>query len=145
MRRVSASVRTFEDLSFCAIPAVPKSWTAPPPIAMQLNLFAGQLYLRSFEDYLSLCRFLGLCSRPPDGHVQVACDGFVRPDGRRTFDPAMERECPFTTSPVEFLKMVMALRRKGQSFTKSHFGEILNGELISREKFQGEKVELIGG
>ncbi|KAH0566189.1 hypothetical protein GP486_000421 [Trichoglossum hirsutum] len=137
--RVSASMRTFEDLSFCAIPEVPQPPLVPSTI-MQLNLFAGQLYLRNFEDYHSLCRFLGLCSSPPDGSVRVACDGFVDPTGRRVVDPAMARECPFTKSPVDFLRAVIALRRKGQGFAKSHFGEILNGELITREKFQGEKL-----
>jgi len=68
---VSISVRTLEDLSFCAIPAVPKCWPHPP-FVMQLNLFAGQLYLKSYEEYLSVCRFLGLCFRPPYEQIQVA-------------------------------------------------------------------------
>lgn len=38
--RVSMSVRTLKDLSFCAIPAVPK-YRPYPPFVMQLNLFAG--------------------------------------------------------------------------------------------------------
>ena len=129
------SVRTLEDLSFCAIPAVPKSPLQPPSI-MQLNLFAGQLYLKSYEEYLSVCRFLGLCFRPPHKQVQVACDGFVDPDNRLEFDAIMERECPFSISPVGFLRMLMAMRRKGQNFQKSHFGRILHGDLLTREQFQ---------
>ena len=134
--RVSMSARTLEDLSFCAIPVVPKNWLNPP-FAMLLNLFAGQLYLRSHEEYLSVCRFLGLASRPPNEQFQVACDGFVSPASRPEFDAVMERDCPFKTSPVEFLRILMALRRKGQSFQKSHLGRILHGELLSKEDFQG--------
>ncbi len=134
--RVSMSVRTLEDLSFCAIPAVPKC-RPHPPFVMQLNLFAGQLYLRSYEEYLSVCRFLGLCFRPPCEQIQVGCDGFVSPTGRPEFDAIMETECPFTTSPVGFLRMLMALRRKRQNFQKSHFGRILHGELLVEEQFRG--------
>jgi hypothetical protein len=132
--RVSMSVRTLEDLSFCAVPAVPECWRQPP-FVMQLNLFAGQLYLKSYEEYLGVCRFLGLCSRPPRGQLQVACDGFISPTSRSMYDAVMASECPFTTSPVGFLRMLMALRRKGQSFEKSHFGRILHGELLAREEF----------
>lgn len=134
--RVSASVQTIEDLSFCATPAVPTSWRLPS-FVMQLNLFAGQLYLRNYEEYLLVCRFLGLCSRPPYEKIQVACDGFISLESRLDFDAIMERECKFTISPVGFLRMLMAMRRKGQNFQRSHIGRILHGELLSREDFQG--------
>jgi len=136
--RVSMSTRTLEDLSFCAIPAAPK-YSLNPPFAMLLNLFAGQLYLRSYEEYLSICRFLGLGFRPPYERIQVACDGFISPTSRSGFDAVMERDCPFTISPVEFLRILMALRRKGQSFQKSHLGRILHGELLAREDFQARE------
>lgn len=132
--RLSVSVRTLEDLSFCAVPAVPESWSTPA-IVEQLNLFAGQLYIRTYEEYESLCGFLGLCSQPPDDHTEVACDGFIAPHNRSQSDVVMIPTCPFMTSPVAFLRIFMALRRKGQSFTASHFGRILNGELISEEHF----------
>ena len=134
--RVSMSVRTLEDLSFCAIPVVPTCWPHSLSV-MQLNLFAGQLYLRSYGEYVSVCRFLGLCFRPPYEQIQVTCDGFISPISRPGFDAVMERECPFTISPVGFLRILMALRRKGQSFQKSHLGRILYGELLAREEFQG--------
>ncbi len=134
--RVSMSVRTLDDLSFCAIPAVPKCW-AQPPFVMQLNLFAGQLYLRNYEEYISVCRFLGLCFRPPYESIEVACDGFISPTSRSEFDAIMERVCPFSVSPVGFLRMLIALRRKGQNFQKSHFGRILHGDLLTREQFPG--------
>ena len=135
--RLSVSVRTLEDLSFCAVPAVPESWSTPA-IVKQLNLFAGQLYIRTYEEYESLCSFLGLCSQPPDDHMEVAYDGFITPPNRSRSGLIMPSTCPFMISPVAFLRTFMALRRKGQSFAASHFGKILNGELISREHFQGE-------
>lgn len=132
--RPSVSVRTLEDLSFCAVPAVPQS-LPDPDVIRHLNLFAGQLYIQDFGEYMMLCEFLGLCSQPPDDSVQVACDGFISPTSRANSERAMIRVCPFTASPVAFLRMIIALRRKGQSFSSSHFGKILNGELIGRNEF----------
>jgi hypothetical protein len=134
--RLSVSVRTLEDLSFCAVPAVPDSRSAPA-IVKQLNLLAGQLYIRTYEEYESLCGFLGLCSHPPDDHTKIASDGFITPPNISQSDFIITPTCPFMISPVAFLRKFMALRRKGQSFTASHLGRILNGELISREHFQG--------
>ena len=133
--RVNVSVRTLEDLSFCAIPALPRC-RPNSHFTMLLNLFAGQLYLKSYKEYLSVCRFLGLAFRPPYEQTQVACDGFISPTSRPGFDAVMERECPFTTSPVGFLRILMALRRKEQSFQKSHLGRILQGELLTQEEFR---------
>ena len=133
--RVSMSVHILEDLSFCSIPAGLK-YRHHPTFVMQLNLFARQLYLRSYEEYLATCRFLGLCFRPPYEQVQVAYDGFISPTSRPAFDAIMERQCPFTVSPVGFLRMLMAFRRKGQNFQKSHLGRILHGELLARDQFQ---------
>jgi len=132
--RLNFSVRTLEDLSFCTVPAVHESWS-PPHIIRQLNLFAGQLYIKNYEEYRLLCDFLGLCSEPPDDQMEVARDGFINPPDRALSKSLILQDCPFTTSPVAFLRMIMALRRKGQSFAISHLGMILNGDRISREQF----------
>jgi hypothetical protein len=137
--RLGVSMWTLEDLSFYAIPTIPKSWSVPA-IVRQLNLFASQLYIRTYEEYVSLCSFLGLYSHPPDDHMEVACDGFVSPPNRAKSDSVMIQASPFTASPVAFLRMVMAMGRKGQSFTTSHLGMILNGELISREHFYSSSM-----
>jgi len=55
----SMFAHTLEDLSFCAIPAISK-YLFNSSFAMLLNLFVAQLYLRSYEKCLSICRFLGL-------------------------------------------------------------------------------------
>jgi hypothetical protein len=132
--RTSVSVQALDSLEFCAIPAVPKTWSTPP-LTTQLNLFAGQLYFQTYEEYIGLCDFLGLCSRPPGNHIKVACDGFVTRRCRAKYKSEMALTCPFTISPVAFLKMVIEMRRKGHSFAMSHFGKILNGELLTREHF----------
>lgn len=132
--RVSKSVRTLEDLSFCAIPATQEGVPNCPAIR-QLNIFAGQLYLRSYDEYLAVCRLLGLCFGPPPEEIQVACDGFISPICRPEFDELMAEQCPFKISPIEFLRKLIAMRRKGQNSQKSHIGRIMRGELLVREQF----------
>ena len=133
--RTNFFTRALDDLSFCAFPAVPQTRPILPNI-MQLNLFAGQLYLKNHNEYLQLCRFLGLCFKTLDSDdVSVSYDGFVSPADRASFDTTMAAECPFTTSPIEFLRVLMALRRKGQSITFSHLGRILRGSLIRKDQF----------
>ncbi len=133
--RVSMSVRTLEDLSFCVISAVLRCW-AHSSFVMQLNFFVGQLYLRSYEKYLSICQFLELCFRSQYTQVQIACDEFISSTSRPEFDAVMKRECSFRVSSIEFLRMLMMLRRKGQNFQKSHIGRILHDESLVREHFQ---------
>lgn len=132
--RVNACVRSIEDLSFCAIPAM----TQPNATSFQvtshmLNLFAGQLYLRDYETYVSLCQLLGLCSAAPTEDMQVMSDGFVKPEDR---EPLMKAMCRFTKSPVPFLRGVMRFRRKGSSYGTTHMGRIFNGDLLTREHFK---------
>ncbi len=136
--RLNGSMPTLEDLKFCAIPAVEASWSTPP-ISNQLNVFAGQLYIRSYEDYLSLCGFLGLCSQRPADDIEVAHDGFMSLASRAK--STLIQTCPFMASPVAFVRMIMILRRKGQSISFSHMGRLLNGEIIVREHFQGTSKE----
>jgi hypothetical protein len=131
---MSVCLHTLEDLSFCAIPAIFK-YRPHSPFVMQLNLFVDQLYLRSYEKYLSMYRFLGLCFRPSCEQVQIDCDGFVSSTDRSVFDAIIKKERPFTISSIEFLRMLIALRRKRQNFQKSHFGRILRDELLVKEQF----------
>jgi hypothetical protein len=128
--RLTVSMRSFEHLSFC-VPPTALQLRPDPSIIRQLNIFAGQLYIQSYEDYELVCAFLGLCSHPPGDHITVGCDGFINLADRLD----IVHECPFTTSPVAFVRMIIELRRKGQSFATSHLGRILNGELIVRKDF----------
>ncbi|KAK2793814.1 hypothetical protein FQN51_001032 [Onygenales sp. PD_10] len=129
--RVGLTMRPMDDLSCGSLPHSPGF---PPGIrTLQLNLFAGQLYLKDYAEYVSLCQFLGLVHCPPGGNVRVTADGFVTPSDRADFDPVMEATSKFTKSPVELLRALMALRRKGQSISRSHIGAILNGGLLTEE------------
>ena len=133
--RVTTSANSLEDLSFCAVPAVPVDWRIPR-VLRPLNLFAGQLYLRNYDDYMSLCRSLGLCFCPPPDHVRVAPDGFIHPTDRPDFDAGMADTCRFQQSPLEAVRMLITMRRKGHSIERSHLGRLLHGEMLVLADFE---------
>ncbi|KAH7346369.1 hypothetical protein BKA65DRAFT_537048 [Rhexocercosporidium sp. MPI-PUGE-AT-0058] len=147
--RLSLSNRTLEDLSFCAVPPVPDAWTCPD-ISTVLNLFAGQLYLRSEVEYHRLCQFLGIRFKYPYRGVEVNTDGFISPETRILQDEETAATCMFAQSPIDFLRLVTAFRRLGQTFTNSHMGKILSGELLWSMDFDKdsgvlERVEEVDG
>ena len=135
--RVNYFTRTLEHLSFCITPALRQSGSLSSGIRL-LNLFSGQLYLKSYQEYLDLCLFLGLGSSPLDKQIQVSLDGFVRPKHRSKISAVMGDKCPFQKSPVGLLQRLFALRRKDLSFAKSHLGKILQGNLLTYVDFQAQ-------
>jgi hypothetical protein len=44
--------------------------------------------------------------------------------------------CKFTRSPIDFLRMITNFRRFGQSYTSSHMGKILGGQLVRGMDFE---------
>ena len=139
--RLSLSNRSLEDLSFCAVPPVRDGWSVPA-ISTALNLFAGQLYLRDAGEYRTLCRFLGVRFQEPYLGVDVSTDGFISPETRHNQDDETAAICKFTSSPIDFLRLVTTFRRLGQTFASSHMGKVLSGELVRAMDFEVfERVE----
>ncbi|KXX79354.1 hypothetical protein MMYC01_204711 [Madurella mycetomatis] len=136
--RSSLSFRTLEDLTFYTIPRSSFSPPFPPPeLVLQLNLFAGQLYLRSYADYQRACRYLGLSyveNKDEDGdggnNNGPSADGFV---GKREYS-----ECEFERSPVAFLAaLYKRIRKDCMSIEKTHLGRMLGGEILRERDFEG--------
>jgi hypothetical protein len=125
--RVTSSMRSFSNLTFHSIPDSPaEPWLAPAHIRTGLNLFAGQLYLDSREDYERVCVLLALSVAHP-GAEYSELDGFVPPAYRTG------RSSPFTESKIYVLKTLIGLRRKGMGYRRTHLGQILNGNPLSEE------------
>jgi hypothetical protein len=61
--RPNLTFRSMEDLTMYTIPALPVGWAAPRRLILQLNLFAGQLYLRSYSGIPSSVSSLDLPTR----------------------------------------------------------------------------------
>ncbi|KAI1763802.1 hypothetical protein GGR53DRAFT_466937 [Hypoxylon sp. FL1150] len=121
--RCHAGHRSFDSLDFFTIPARQTDLKVPPTLAVQLNLFAGQLYFGTYGDYLTTCAFLGLAADVPKEGQDVAADGYIRRDrnGKARFDK----------SPVRFLRgLTSKIRRNGQGISKTHVGGMLEGKLL---------------
>jgi hypothetical protein len=125
--RVTAPMRSFSDLTFHSILDSPaKIWTVPPHARIMLNLFAGQLYFDSKEQYDDVCVLLAL-SRAHPGAKRIQMDGFVPADYRTG------RLSPFTESKMQILKELMGVRQKGMGYYRTHMGQVLNATPLSEE------------
>lgn len=77
--RIDLGFRALDGLDLYTVPA--RSGTQPNSFAVQLNLFAGQLYLRSFVEDVDVCAFLGLAWEKAEEGCVVAADGFIMRSG----------------------------------------------------------------
>ncbi|KAJ7160668.1 hypothetical protein C8R43DRAFT_881366 [Mycena crocata] len=136
--RTMMNMPSFEDLRFYALPAsrpvLPQRWTTND--ISQLNLLAGQLYLKDFPEYKRICDMLGLYVDDQvsgDGAaVKYESDGFVKPEHRRA---AMVEECLFMESPLSAIKDLVSWRRKGLNYRSTHMGKILHAGLVREADF----------
>lgn len=136
--RVSKSMASFDKLDVYKIPENDNGVRMSPEQVAILNLFAGQLYFNTFEDYKVLCGLIGLWDGERDLPVRrkVANDNWVAPACRKAngWD-----ECTFKSSPVETIKSFINMRRLGIEWSHTHMGRILAGRLLSRKDFEEEE------
>ncbi|KAF9235912.1 hypothetical protein BU15DRAFT_77519 [Melanogaster broomeanus] len=134
--RVVKSMPPCDDLNLYSIPPVPALWTPPWPLVDQLNVFAGQLYLRDYRTYIQLCRFLCLYTRDleadRDVEIQRADDGFIKPENR---PPRARYGGSFRQSQIASLKTLFGLRRKGMPYAPTHMGKILDAQQLTEDDF----------
>jgi hypothetical protein len=132
--RTTQAMKPFDDLAFYCIPPLPSDKVLPSlEVQCQLNIWAGQLYLDSYETYLQLCLLLGISSGEEAGYRSVESDRFVPKRGR---SKEMVEVCLFNKSPVAMLKTLFGLRRKGMSYQQTHMGKILHARLLSQKDFE---------
>jgi hypothetical protein len=125
--RVSSSMRSFSDLTFYSIPgSLSETWSVPGHVRIELNLFAGQLYFDSKEEYERVCVLLAL-SRAHPGAKYSEVDGFIPPQFRTGLPSA------FAESKMKTLKTLIGLRRKGIGYYRTHIEQILNASSLSEE------------
>ncbi|KAI0007682.1 hypothetical protein F4779DRAFT_591005 [Xylariaceae sp. FL0662B] len=114
---------SFDHLDFFNIPARQTEPEVPRPLLTMLNLFAGQLYFNTYEDYKETCRFLNLADAVPKEGEVVAADGYIL--------QGIDGESKFDKSPVRFLQVLMSkIRRNGKGISKTHVGRMLEGQLL---------------
>jgi hypothetical protein len=82
-------------------------------VPRELNIFSGQLYLKDSKEYEWLLSFLTV--------------------GNGSIDPEV---ADTSGSRRELLKAIVTIRRKGQDFSRTHVGRILDGERLNPGAFE---------
>lgn len=134
---VTRKMLHFNKLNYYAIPALPRSWTAPTWLTIELGIFAGRLYFE-FDEYDGLREYLGLKRLSGNDGEQIA--GSTDPlspieahatDASAHFtDPASPTDennnmsTTFTEKPLQFLQDWLAARRRGQDFSHTPMGHV---------------------
>ena len=103
---------------------------------LELNMFSGQTYLSSFEEYERVCAFLGIRSiAGADEDLIAATKDFAQKGMDRTSRKAHGNLC-------EFMKVLFTVvRRDSQGIDKTHLGKILHGAILTRKDFEDGEVE----
>ncbi|KAH9865707.1 hypothetical protein J1614_009294 [Plenodomus biglobosus] len=101
--------------------------SVPRTLIVQLNLFSGSLYLRSYGEYAELCDMLGLL------RTNAQEDQLAQPDG---FITTSVGQWNLVESPVPFFRaLIMRIRREGEGLEKTQLGKILNGVRLEEADF----------
>ncbi|KAK4495018.1 hypothetical protein PRZ48_013345 [Zasmidium cellare] len=135
--RVNSGYASLDALDFQTVPMRQPAPAVPRELVNQLNVFAGQLYINSYEDYVEMCSFLGLSPHAiskemEDAGWKVSADGFILSDQ----DGRVGGMSGVKNSPVSFLKSLMTNRRNGDGISKTHVGRMLAGKMFSASEFQ---------
>lgn len=132
--RTNKKMMSFDDMKFY-IPSASPGDRMPSAKAIQsLNLFSGALYLNSLAGYEELCHFLGIVTpsrRPKDR--EVSSDGFAKPSIRE--DIGWPEDCPFSRSPLPFLRQIFSLRMYGQDYDHTHMGSLVGAKALRDSAF----------
>ncbi|KAF8601978.1 hypothetical protein BDV93DRAFT_445072, partial [Ceratobasidium sp. AG-I] len=140
--RVTQAMKSFSDLQFYSVPSLPVSgWSPPSPrVQLQLNLWAGQLYFKDYDEYRSLCAFLGVyleTGARGEEDVSVRSDGFVLPTDRyklARYHPEYA-SCGFVKSPVNLVKRIISRRRRGMEYLRTNLGQVLHARSLDPDGF----------
>ncbi|KAL4895588.1 hypothetical protein BDV59DRAFT_211254 [Aspergillus ambiguus] len=126
--RQKQSFPPLDKLTLYSVPARSTDIHIPKSLRIQLNLFSGQLYISSYDEYLEICDFLGVASVTAPDNMVVAADGWIVSGGQQTRT--------FKQSPLKFLRVLMSqIRKDGQEIDKTHLGKIIDGKLLSKVDF----------
>ncbi|KAL8366668.1 hypothetical protein RB595_010505 [Gaeumannomyces hyphopodioides] len=122
--RTSLTTRSAEDLLLYTTPATPPGWRAPRTLILTLLLFAGQLYLRTYDDYVETCRLLGVPYRTgaedDEGQTGNVKTGAFGPDA-----------VPF------FLGLFERIRHPSVDLSCTDIGHVLAGDVLRPSYFSG--------
>lgn len=124
--RPNLGYRPLDSLDLYTAPEKPES-QIPRPVIVELNIFAGQLYFKSYQEYTEACEFLGFA-------WQYADEGCILSSGSTVVQASQQDGSVrpyFHGNSVKFLKALMTkIRRDCESIDKTHMGHILDNRLL---------------
>ncbi|KAH7114591.1 hypothetical protein EDB81DRAFT_702529 [Dactylonectria macrodidyma] len=130
---VNLGFGSLDHLNLYTIPQARIRDTIPRGLIAQLNVFAGQLYLSSYSDYVELCGSLGLAWKAADESITLGPDGFIPLDSTAG---SSNNKSGLSKSPVGFLKVLMAkIRQECELIGRTHIGRILEGVRLREEEW----------
>ncbi|KAI1372209.1 hypothetical protein F4677DRAFT_273265 [Hypoxylon crocopeplum] len=137
--RANLGYRRLDELDLYTVPEQLKTRRMPQRLITELNLFAGQLYFDSFEEYVDACKFLGISWRATREGETIAADGFILRDSAGR----VGGESGLQSSPVAFFKVLHTkIRRNCESIDKTHMGKLLDNKLLGPEDFEKEADDM---
>lgn len=132
--RVNLAFQSLDHLQLYRLSGKPTLNATPRSVVTFLNLFSGQLYLSSFQDYTDVCDLLGLAWDAADESVILGPDGFIPPGVRGS----VVNKSVFSQSPVQFLRLLMEkIRQDCGSIEKTDIGKIFEGMRLLEDDFKG--------
>jgi hypothetical protein len=140
--RTNLAFAPSDDLQLYNVPPFPRTLEIPRRRTLQLNLFAGQLYLRDYEEYRELCLYLDVEYRASDSSSDVDFEDAQGDDAfeERTSNPAARSM--FTKSPLPFIReLMMVIRRDSRDIAKTDVGRILAGEILKEKYFEERRLD----
>lgn len=142
--RPSRQINSLDNLTLYTVPSTPPNEAReelPLHLAVQLNLYSGQLFFKSFEDYVELCNMLRICWKEAEAGDTVDADGFIREASSQAAVLAIQSST-LRTSPVQFLRAFLSKSRKDyQSIGKTQLGRVLDGTLLESKEFESEQQD----
>lgn len=152
--RSSLAFWSLDGLDLYTVPAARHKAVLPHPLRLQLNLFAGQLYMDCFGDYKMACDYLCLAwqkpSSPSSIPLIIRADGFIAPLGEEEQIATEvhrggqdeEKVIPqrlFFHSPTQFLRVYLTkIRHDCEPIDRTHWGRLLVGEQLGDSDFEVE-------
>lgn len=122
--RVTGDGHRFDRFAFHCVPVSETLYTYSA--LSQFNLFAGQLYPSTYEEYIRLCNWLGISTSMG---LRAQPDGFVLLQNRDDL-LGMQKYCTFLESPVGFVRELLNVRRKRQDFSLTPLGKMLHAQVV---------------
>ncbi|KAF8454797.1 hypothetical protein BGX38DRAFT_1171611 [Terfezia claveryi] len=142
--RTTKASPSYNKLDYYTLPPVshdmPLTVPTHSPVIDLLGLFSGELYFEDYASYERICGFLGLYFKdvPAQKEGLISPDGHVKsPEARNILGMPLS---PFERSPLPLLRILIGLRRKGQSYLSTHVGCMLHGRQLRKEDVEERLV-----